>query len=95
MTENINTINMTVRAKGELRLVDALYNGNYIDYMRETTDEISGMIADAVDYFKTFKEVVEKLSEVVGDEALWEEFTEVKKYGEMFKNLEKLEDTKW
>ena len=63
--------------------------------MRETTDEISGMIADAVDYFKTFKEVIEKLSEVVGDEVLWEEFTKVKKYSEMFNNLEKLEDTKW
>lgn len=94
MTENINTINMTVRAKDELRMVDTLYNGNYVEYMRETTDEISGMIADAVDYFKTFKEVIEKLSEVVGDEVLWEEFTKVKKYSEIFNSLEKLED-KW
>ena len=86
---------LSKEAQRELRVLSNYMDNEYVDYIRESIDEISGIVADAVAQFETLKEVLDYLSDEVGSEALWEEVTEVEKYKDMFLALEKLEDRQW
>lgn len=86
---------LSKEAQRELRVLSNYMDDEHVDYIRESIDEISGIVADAVAQFQTLKEVLDYLSEKDGSEALWEEVTEVEKYKDMFLALEKLEDREW
>ena len=86
---------LSKEAQRELRVLSNYMDDEHVDYIRESIDEISGIVADAVAQFQTLKEVLDYLSEKDGSEALWEEVTEIEKYKDMFLALEKLEDREW
>ena len=87
--------NLSKEAQRELTIISNHMDNDHVTYVREAIDEISGIVADAVAQFAVLKEVMDYISEEVGSEALWEDVTEIKRYKEMFLNLEKLEDTEW